>query len=84
MKDDQQNDPDYDLKDDDEDEEKNDKGFYQRLDQRIRWPRLLRDMFIAVLRDLRGFSLDNDNINPDGGNNALQNNPRTATVTKDD
>ncbi|KAJ0031953.1 hypothetical protein Pint_14583 [Pistacia integerrima] len=37
--------------------------------------RMLRDMSIAVLQELRGFSLNNDNINPDGENNAQQNKP---------
>ncbi|KAJ0091426.1 hypothetical protein Patl1_14771 [Pistacia atlantica] len=37
-------------------------------------PRMLRDMSIDVLRELRGFFLDNDNINTDGGNNTQQNN----------
>ncbi|KAJ0031952.1 hypothetical protein Pint_14582 [Pistacia integerrima] len=36
--------------------------------------RMLRDMSLVVLRKLKGFSLDNENINPDGGNNVQQNN----------
>ncbi|KAJ0031720.1 hypothetical protein Pint_14579 [Pistacia integerrima] len=32
-------------------------------------PRMFRDMFIVVLRELRGFYLENDNINPNDGNN---------------
>ncbi|KAJ0091428.1 hypothetical protein Patl1_14779 [Pistacia atlantica] len=34
--------------------------------------RMLRDMSIAVLRELRGFSIDNDNINPGWRNNAQE------------
>ncbi|KAJ0091427.1 hypothetical protein Patl1_14770 [Pistacia atlantica] len=36
---------------------------------------ILKDMSIDALRELKGVSLDNDNINLDGGNNTQQNNP---------
>ncbi|KAJ0091421.1 hypothetical protein Patl1_14776 [Pistacia atlantica] len=38
-------------------------------------PRMLRDMSIDALRELKGVSLDNDNINLNGGNNTQLNNP---------
>ncbi|KAJ0031955.1 hypothetical protein Pint_14585 [Pistacia integerrima] len=68
--DDQENDP---AKDDNEDDEDEDKDHNAVTTNQV--PRMLRDMSIAVLRELRGFSLDNDNINLDGGNNTQQNNP---------
>ncbi|KAJ0091423.1 hypothetical protein Patl1_14774 [Pistacia atlantica] len=37
--------------------------------------RMLRDMSIDAPRELRGVSLDKDNINLDDGNNTQQNNP---------
>ncbi|KAJ0031954.1 hypothetical protein Pint_14584 [Pistacia integerrima] len=37
--------------------------------------RMLRDMSIDAPRELRGVSLDKDNINLDDGNNSQQNNP---------
>ncbi|KAJ0091425.1 hypothetical protein Patl1_14772 [Pistacia atlantica] len=76
MKDDQQNDLDYDLKDDNEDDkdEDEDKDKDDNVLTMNQMQRMLRDMSIAVLRELRDFSLDNDNINPDDDNNAQQNN----------
>ncbi|KAJ0031951.1 hypothetical protein Pint_14581 [Pistacia integerrima] len=38
-------------------------------------PRMLRGISIDALQELKGVSLDNDNINLDGGNNTQQNNP---------
>ncbi|KAJ0091420.1 hypothetical protein Patl1_14777 [Pistacia atlantica] len=62
MKEDQENDPDYDLKHDNEDNEDEDKDDNALTTNQM--PRMLRDMSIAVLPKLRGFSPDNDNIKP--------------------
>ncbi|XP_031266321.1 putative uncharacterized protein DDB_G0267716 [Pistacia vera] len=62
--DNQQNNPDYDLKDDNEDKEDEDKDDKALPTNQVQ--RMLGDMSIAVLRELKDFSLDNDNINPLG------------------
>ncbi|KAJ0091478.1 hypothetical protein Patl1_14769 [Pistacia atlantica] len=89
-KDDQQNDPDYDLKDDNEDEDKDDKNSRTSLD--ALWisastmnqvPRMLRDMSIAVLRELRGFSLEMTTSTPTTKITPNRTN-RMATMMKDD
>ncbi|KAJ0031950.1 hypothetical protein Pint_14580 [Pistacia integerrima] len=57
--------PNYDLKDRNEDNEDEDEDDNASTTNQM--PRMLRDMSIAILSKLKGFSPDNDNITPNDG-----------------